>query len=937
MRRISLLLPLAIAACVGLAAAPGAFAASYFESAIEHHANGDLAAAEIELDNALKASPDNVSARVLLGQVLLERGDPRAAAAELEQGLALGGDRNLILPPLAEVYLQLLQPEKVLTAIVPPGTDPRVDAELNVYQGEAALLLGDLAYAEESYTTARQLAPEDARPLVGLARVAAARRRDEVVETLLDTALAIDARSVEAWTLKGMRERDDGEFEAARESLDRALAIDPLAPKALGARAALAIEYGDEASALADVAALRQINPRDLEGIYLRSWLHVSRGETESARALLEDSAELLRTVGEDRLDKLPQVRLLFGIVSFFNHDYARAAEYFSAFLARFPRHAGAQRYLAASHLAAGDWEQVLATLEPAPGELDPDHPAALALLAEALRARGDHDRAVRYYRRAIDAAPEQVGFVLGLAASRFAAGDRDAAIESMQRLVADVPDLTEAKIQLAGMYVDAGRGAEALALAEALVAADPGDATLANLQGAVLLAEGRHGDAAEAFRRALEIDSDNVVSLVNQARLARLASRLDRAAALYESALDADPQADDAALELAQVEIGRGNIAAARTLVNRLLERRSNDVPVRIAELWLLVAERDVQTVVDALYRLDRDFPETAEALVGATRIYRAIGDREAAALMLRRARESAGFDADRLHEIAVLQLDLGDPAAAQWAITKALKGRPEHLGALGARVSAFIAQDRLDEAAAALEALRARYPERAESYTADGELLVAHGRLDAAIEAFREAHARGSNRDTLYRLFEAQIAAGEYEDAIRSIRLWILVHPEDFGSRHRLAESLIAAGAFKSARLVYEELLKHEPDNPVIYNNLAYVLQRIGDGTALDFAKRAVERAPEEAGFLDTYGWILVETGQAEIGLEVLRDAFTRQSTNDEIRYHIALALVRLERHGAARRELDAAIASERDFPSRDDALALLERLEQFDTAIQ
>ena len=122
---------------------------------------------------------------------------------------------------------------------------------------------------------------------------------------------------------------------------------------------------------------------------------------------------------------------------------------------------------------------------------------------------------------------------------------------------------------------------------------------------------------------------------------------------------------------------------------------------------------------------------------------------------------------------------------------------------------------------------------------------------------------------------------------------------------------------------------MIEDEPGNPVSLNNLAYALQRLGDAAALAYAERAVAAAPEQADFLDTYGWILVETGDPERGLEVLRDAITRQSTNDEIRYHIALALVRLQRTRAAERELTAAIGSSRPFPSRGDAVALLEQL--------
>jgi Tfp pilus assembly protein PilF len=302
-------------------------------------------------------------------------------------------------------------------------------------------------------------------------------------------------------------------------------------------------------------------------------------------------------------------------------------------------------------------------------------------------------------------------------------------------------------------------------------------------------------------------------------------------------------------------------------------------------------------------------------------------------ARLLLRRAGENAGFKADPLLEISRMLLSMNDANGAHWAITKALSGNSRHLGSLAQLVDVLIGMGKLDDASQALEDLDEIFSGRAETHQAKGSFALASGDLEAAQRHFAAAYQIAPSRKSVHRLFNAQVEAGNIEDALKTIRVWILIHPDDVSSRHALAEKLISVGAFRPAQLVYEGILKRTDADPYLLNNLAYVAHKVGDTEARTYARRAVEMDPDEAGFLDTYGWILSETGDPERGLKLLRDAFTRQATNQEIRYHIALALLQLERVEAAKRELVAALQSKRTFPSLNDAVALLQQLEELD----
>ena len=67
------------------------------------------------------------------------------------------------------------------------------------------------------------------------------------------------------------------------------------------------------------------------------------------------------------------------------------------------------------------------------------------------------------------------------------------------------------------------------------------------------------------------------------------------------------------------------------------------------------------------------------------------------------------------------------------------------------------------------------------------------------------------------------------------------------------------------RSAIAEYESLLAKMPNNTNILNNLAYLLADANEqlDKAVEYAKRAYEIAPNDAGFMDTYAYVLYKNG--------------------------------------------------------------------------
>ncbi|MGZ5259161.1 MAG: tetratricopeptide repeat protein, partial [Burkholderiales bacterium] len=124
-------------------------------------------------------------------------------------------------------------------------------------------------------------------------------------------------------------------------------------------------------------------------------------------------------------------------------------------------------------------------------------------------------------------------------------------------------------------------------------------------------------------------------------------------------------------------------------------------------------------------------------------------------------------------------------------------------------------------------------------------------------------------------------------------------------------LAEAQFRAGQLPLARETYQRALAADPDDALMLNNYANLLQKLNDPSAQVHAEKALKLAPHNSALFDTLGWILVQQGQIEPGLRYLREARVRSPENGEIRFHLAFALAKTSREEEARDEFRAAVS--------------------------
>lgn len=145
-----------------------------------------------------------------------------------------------------------------------------------------------------------------------------------------------------------------------------------------------------------------------------------------------------------------------------------------------------------------------------------------------------------------------------------------------------------------------------------------------------------------------------------------------------------------------------------------------------------------------DLLRRLLQRSPGDAAALQALAEVHAALGEREQAALFVRRAAAGSPRDVGLRFQAGVMLLELNRPAEAEAEFAECNRLAPDELAPYDRRVRALLALGKEDRATEVAESSITRQPDRVESYWQWFSLLAKIGRVDEAVTVCRRGLAR-------------------------------------------------------------------------------------------------------------------------------------------------------------------------------------------------
>ncbi len=909
--------------------AASAKAIKFYDDALVRYRKKDYSGASIQLKNALQTDASYLAARVLLGKTLLKLGDILAADATLSDSLERGANRADVVLDLAQTYVAQGKQKLIFEQdqFKLDGLPLPVRVQMLLTYGGCKLDLDDPKAALKFIEQARVLDPKS--PDTWTAEVPVRLRMQQFKEAneAVEKAAALAPETPDTQYRRAAVLHIEGKLPAAIAAYERTVKAVPEHVEARMALAGLFIDTGRRVEAAAQLTELQNLAPEDPRAAYLRALLAEGDKKPEVAQEALREITEIIDKFPIDFIRYKPQILMLNGLAHFGLNEPEKARKYFEVFQ-KTQGGAPTAKPLAQIYLRSASFEQAIEVLE-VYLKSHPGDGQAMALLGSALIGKGQFARAATLMQAAIQTRDNpEFHTVLGMSMMR--SGQAANAAKELEVALKKDPNQASAATTLITLYLREGQAPKAVVLAENLIKQQPKNAGYLNLLGMVRVFAKNNAAAKVAFDEAIKLDPSFNLPQLNLARIEIADKSYENAVDRLNHVLKTEPKNAEVMFELATIANQRGLSAEAQ----RWLESAANLAGPRETRWGLALSEFYLQRgqakkALEAVKLVSAKAPEELPVLLALAKAQLATGDIANLKSTLVTATRKADYNPVPQVQIAVLQLSANNPNGAAYSLEKALSNKADYLPALAMMTDVELRLGDIAKAEKIARSIAAKIPKLSIGYSLLGDVAVAKGQTDAAVEAYRKAHSAQPTADTLMRLVRTITKQNKSKQGEHMLEAWLKTRPTDLVVLKELANSQARSANFAAARNSYESALKIAPDDASVLNNLANVLLRLKDPGAVAVAEKAVQLSPGDANTIDTLGWALFQNGQPERSLQALREAKLTDSGNGDVRYHLAVVLAQKGNKGDARAELETALKSARPFENKADAIALLKAL--------
>lgn len=388
-------------------------------------------------------------------------------------------------------------------------------------------------------------------------------------------------------------------------------------------------------------------------------------------------------------------------------------------------------------------------------------------------------------------------------------------------------------------------------------------------------------------------------------------------ASKIVDGLLAEDENHADALYLKAQMELNAGNLPQAQTLFSKVITARPSFFPAYSGLFRSYYKQPNVaRDKIQQLLKSQKEpIPSTQLALgVAYTLTKEHNKAEEIARSLLKTAPNNTMFKnllGAALYEQALVDSANDKLQAAYIKVKEAVKSSPRdrHV-TLMTRLAVEL--QRADEAVTSLQSLIESEPDFALGHELLSDLMVASNNQQAAVTHARDAWDIQPSFRRGVKLFQLkkQEAKESFDLAITAKHLteWRDTAKAEYEAAEEdmkkataatYESSLFALSSIyeqheleQEAIDIYSTLIELRPNSALYLNNIAWLKFTQDQPEAVEHAKKAFDLAPDTGEIIDTYGWILVQSGETEKGLELLKLAREKSPNNPLIQQHFEQA---------------------------------------------
>jgi putative PEP-CTERM system TPR-repeat lipoprotein len=784
--------------------AVGATESPEAKNADQYIASGNLKAAEIELRNAIRQSPQDPLLRTRLARVYLQLGDPISAEREARAARERNGDEKDYLPVLADA---LLRQGKFadLSDLVKPGSRPAVlESQVRTALAIAAAGLRDRAKAEALLRDAIRIDPSATTPVTTLARLLMTTNPAEA-NRLADRAIAADPRSVEALVIKGELARAQGDPQAAMSHFDAALKIDPKNLPTRLARASLNIAQGKYQIADQDLDPILKSSPNNFMANYLRALELAKQQQYAAADRIFDRLAPVFpRFVSGYYLQGATKLAL---------GQYALAENSLGKYLEEVPGDAKAARLIAIAALRQRAPARAIEYLQPIVAKAPPDA-QTLSLLANAYLADGKPDLALQQFEKAAALDPGNPTIKTRVALSEISVGQGKEGLADLERVFDTQSGVTVAGPTLVLTQLRAGQVDKAAAVVATLIKRDANNALYQTLLGMVKAAQHDVPAAESAFQAALARQPGFAPAVRDLAQLYLATGRADDAKKIYGDQLAKKADDEAALLGLADIAIAEKKWAEATGYINRARTAAPNDTAPGLAQVRVYELQQDWANAKSVASALSAQFPSDVEVLTAQARAQLAAGDTDGAISSYKRAHELAPSSLPILGRYLGLLNSAKYYLEARGVLQDAVDHDPANASLKVDLVRVTAELDGVDAAISKANSFAKDDPNSSVYDLAAVQIYENAGRFDDATALLvKTAAAHPADDAVTLALARLYIRTGHFTEAEAVLNRRLASDPKNLAARSALGPLYLATGQTAAAKKVYGDLLAQQP----------------------------------------------------------------------------------------------------------------------------
>lgn len=867
-----------------LAACGGGKPDDLVKSAREHLAKNDSKAAIIQLKSALQAKSDHVEARVLLGTTLLDMRDAAGAEVELNKARELKAPDAQVLPKLAEAMAAQGKFKKVTDEFSKVSLqDGAAQADLLVTVAGAWAAQNNAAAYEKALQDAIKAQPGHSGASVLLARRKAAQGDFDGALADANAVIAKDAKYAEAHRLKGdIQAFAMANQEGALASYRQAIEARPNQLPAHFSAVSTLLRMGKIDDAKSQLTQARKVAGGHPQVLFYQTQLALASKDLKAAR---ESSQQLLKVAPNH-----PPSLQLAGAIELQSNSLLQAETFLSKALSAAPDLSLARRLLMQTYLRSGQQSKAVATI--------PSNMAAYAKDADMLFAvgevylqTGDAKRAAELFAQASKLDPKDPRRRTALAVARLGSGQADQALGDLADIAASDSG-TSADLALVSAHLRRNDFDKALKALDALEKKQAGNPLVYELRAKTLVAKRDLAGARGAFEKALSVAPTYFPAAAGLAGLDLADKKPESARKRFEDLLAKDPKNVQALVALIDLRARSGATAEEqKALIDKAVAASPGEPAPRLLQVSFHLRNKDPKQALSAAQNAVAALPDNADVLDALGGAQKAAGELNQAVTTYNKLAGLQPLSPTPHLRLADVHMAAKNPEAAAQSLRKALEIKPDLLAAQRGLAGLQVQGNKPGDAIAVAQAVQKQRPKEAIGYSLEADIHVSQKKLDAAVLALRSGLKQVPNATELAVKLNALLAAGgKAGEAGQFAASWVKEHPKDAVFIMHLGDQAIVRRDYAAAEKQYLAAMQIQPNQPLIYNNLAWVSGQLGRANAIELAEKAVSMAPGNASFIDTLAMLHSGKAQHAKAIELQTKVLSLQPDNALFKLNMA-----------------------------------------------